>query len=151
VIEPVRGLAHLKRGPSPYRLPITSRPQHSCSQGGGRTTRAGPDWKDKAVSPEDAVTHIKSGMKIFVHGTAATPTPLLTALCKRLDLADVHLCHLHVSGDIPLADSSQSGRFFSTSLFTAPALRKPIEEGPADFMPIFLRDILRRSQPSSNL
>jgi 4-hydroxybutyrate CoA-transferase len=71
--------------------------------------RAVPDWKAKAVSPEDAVAHIKSGMKIFVHGAAATPTPLLTALCKRLDLEDVRLYHLHVSGDIPLADSSQSG------------------------------------------
>ena len=105
--------------------------------------RADTDWKAKSVSPEDAVTHIKSGMKIFIHGAAATPTPLLTALCNRQDLADVHLYHLHVSGDIPFADSSQEGRFFSTSLFTSPALRKPIEEGRADFMPIFLADIPR--------
>jgi len=105
--------------------------------------RADPDWKAKAVSPEDAVTQIKSGMKVFVHGAAATPTPLLAALCKRQDLADVRLYHLHVSGDIPFADSSHKGRFFSTSLFTGPALRKPIEEGRADFMPIFLADIPR--------
>ncbi|MBP1753458.1 MAG: 4-hydroxybutyrate coenzyme transferase [Geobacteraceae bacterium] len=105
--------------------------------------RADTDWKAKSVSPEDAVTHIKSGMKIFIHGAAATPTPLLTALCRRQDLADVRLYHLHLSGDIPFADSSQEGRFFSTSLFTSPALRKPIEEGRADFMPIFLADIPR--------
>jgi 4-hydroxybutyrate CoA-transferase len=105
--------------------------------------RADPDWKAKAVSPEDAVAHIKSGMKIFIHGAAATPTPLITALCNRQDLADVRLYHLHVSGDIPFADSSLEGRFFSTSLFTGPALRKPIEEGRADFMPIFLADIPR--------
>jgi acyl-CoA hydrolase len=48
-----------------------------------------------------------------------------------------------VSGDIPFADSSQKGRFFSTSLFVGPALREPIEEGRADFMPIFLADIPR--------
>jgi 4-hydroxybutyrate CoA-transferase len=105
--------------------------------------RADPNWKAKAVSPEDAVAHIQSGMKVFIHGAAATPTPLLAALCHRQDLADVQLYHLHVSGDIPFADSSQEGRFFSTSLFVSPALRKPIEEGRADFMPIFLADIPR--------
>ena len=105
--------------------------------------RADPDWKSKAVSPEDAVAHIKSGMKVFIHGAAATPTPLITALCKRQDLADVRLYHLHVSGDIPFTASSQEGRFFSISLFTGPALREPIEEGRADFMPIFLADVPR--------
>jgi len=105
--------------------------------------RADPDWKAKAVSPEDAVACIKSGMKVFIHGAAATPTPLLSALCKRQDLSDVRLYHLHVSGDIPFADPSQKGRFLSISLFTGQALRKPIEEGRADFMPIFLSDIPR--------
>jgi len=105
--------------------------------------KADPDWKAKAVSPEDAVAHITSGMKVFIHGAAATPTPLLAALCKRQDLADVRLYHLHVSGDIPFADPGQKGRFFSISLFTGQALRKPIEEGRADFMPIFLADIPR--------
>jgi 4-hydroxybutyrate CoA-transferase len=105
--------------------------------------RTDPDWKAKAMSPEDAIAHIQSGMKVFVHGAAATPTPLLTALCKRQDLADVHLYHLHVSGDIPFADSAQKGRFLSTSLFTGQALREPIAQGRADFMPIFLSDIPR--------
>ena len=62
--------------------------------------RADPDWKAKAVSPEDAVNHVKSGMKIFIHGAAATPTPLLKALSNRRDLEDVRLYHLHVSGVI---------------------------------------------------
>ena len=105
--------------------------------------RADPDWKAKALSPEDAVAHIKSGMKVFIHGAAATPTPLLKALCSRQELEDVRLYHLHVSGDIPFADPSHEGRFFSTSLFVGPALRKPVEEGRADFMPIFLADIPR--------
>jgi 4-hydroxybutyrate CoA-transferase len=104
---------------------------------------ANTDWKAKAVSPEDAVGRIKSGMRVFVHGAAATPAPLLTALCRRHDLADVLLYHAHLSGDIPFAHSSQKGRFFSTSLFVGPALRQPIEEGRADFMPIFLSDIPR--------
>ena len=102
-----------------------------------------PAWQSKAVSAEDAVADIQSGMKVFVHGAAATPTPLLNALCKRQNLENVNLYHLHLSGDVPFADPSQQGRFFSVSLFTGPAMRKPIQDGRADFMPIFLADIPR--------
>jgi 4-hydroxybutyrate CoA-transferase len=35
------------------------------------------------VSAEDAVSHVLSGMKVFTHGAAATPTPLIDALAKR--------------------------------------------------------------------
>ena len=105
--------------------------------------RLDPNWKSKAVSAEEAVAHIKNGMKVFIHGAAATPTPLIASLCKRPDLENVTLYHLHLLGDIPFASASQQGRFFSVSLFTGADLRKPIEEGRADFMPIFLGDIPR--------
>jgi 4-hydroxybutyrate CoA-transferase len=101
------------------------------------------NWKARAVSAEDAVAHIENGMKVFIHGAAATPTPLIVSLCQRQELENVYLYHLHLSGDILFADPRQQGRFFSVSLFTGPALRKPIEEGRADFMPIFLTDIPR--------
>ena len=103
--------------------------------------RLDPNWHSKAVNADDAVAYIKSGMKVFLHGAAATPTPLIAALCKQQDLENVFLYHLHVSGDIPFADPNLKGRFFSVSLFTSEALRRPIEEGRADFMPIFLADI----------
>ena len=105
--------------------------------------RLDPNWKSKAVSAEDAAAHIKNGMRVFIHGAAATPTPLIASLCKRPDLENVTLYHLHLLGDIPFASASQQGRFFSVSLFTGSDLRKPIEEGRADFMPIFLGDIPR--------
>jgi len=41
------------------------------------------------VTPEEAVAGLRSGMKIFVHGAAATPTPLLDAMARRSDLTDV--------------------------------------------------------------
>ncbi|MHC1726576.1 MAG: acetyl-CoA hydrolase/transferase family protein [Syntrophobacteraceae bacterium] len=101
------------------------------------------DWRSRILSPDDAVAPIKSCMKVFIHGAAATPTPLIAALCKRLELENVSLYHLHVAGDIPYADPIHQGRFLSISFFVGEALRKPIEEGRADFMPIFLADIPR--------
>jgi len=99
------------------------------------------DWTRKAVSAEDAVGLIQSGMNVFVHGASATPTPLLKAMVGRKDLEGVRLYHMHTAGETPFAEPACRGRFFSVSLFTGPALRKPIEEGRADFMPIFLSDI----------
>jgi len=99
------------------------------------------NWTRKAVSAEEAVGSIQSGMNVFVHGAAATPTPLLKAMVRRDGLEGVRLYHMHTSGDTPFVEPGCEGRFFSISLFTGPALRKPIEDGRADFMPIFLSDI----------
>ena len=99
------------------------------------------DWRQQAVSPEEALAQVESGMRLFIHGAAATPTPLLDALATRTDLQDVELWHLHTEGRVPFAETRHVGRFRSVSLFTGAALRQPIAEGRADFIPIFLSDI----------
>ena len=99
------------------------------------------DWAKKAVSAEEAVGLLQSGMNVFVHGAAATPTPLLKAMVGRSALEGVRLYHMHTAGETPFVEPGCEDRFFSVSLFTGAALRKPIEEGRADFMPIFLSDI----------
>lgn len=99
------------------------------------------DWKTKAQSPDEAVQMIKSGMRVFVHGASATPSPLLDALARRTDLSDITLYHLHTNGPAPFVDPTHAGRFFSISLFTGPAVRQAISEGRADYVPVFLSDI----------
>jgi len=92
-------------------------------------------------SSDEAVSCIESGMRVFVHGAAATPTPLLEALARRTDLSDVTLYHLHTGGPAPFVGEEHRGRFFSVSLFTGQPLREAIADGRADYMPIFLSDI----------
>jgi 4-hydroxybutyrate CoA-transferase len=99
------------------------------------------DWRAGAVPAPEALKRLQNGMRIFVHGASATPTPLLQALAERSDIDDVRLYHLHTSGPAPFAEPGVTGRLHSVSLFVGPALRKPIEEGRADFMPVFLSDI----------
>lgn len=89
----------------------------------------------------DALAPLKSGMNLFLHGTSATPTPLLEALCQRDDLKDITIYHLHLCGPVPFAQEKYRDRFRSVSLFTGPALRKPVNEGWADYVPVFLSDI----------
>ena len=99
------------------------------------------DWAARAVSPADAVSHIRSGMRVFVHGAAATPHPLLQALCNRTDLEGVTLYHLHTDGPAPWTDAVQHGRIRAVALFTGPSMREPVNAGRADYVPIFLSDV----------
>jgi acyl-CoA hydrolase len=99
------------------------------------------DWQRLSVTPEEAIAGLRSGARVFIHGASATPSTLVDAMVARTDLSNLTLYHLHTSGPSPFAAKDQSGRVRSVSLFTGPALREPIEEGRADFMPIFLSDI----------
>ena len=95
----------------------------------------------RAVPADEALALVTSGMRIFVHGAAATPSHLLEALAQRPDLSDVSLYHLHTSGPAPFAAPTHAGRFRSLSLFTGAPLRDAVAEGRADFVPVFLSDI----------
>jgi acyl-CoA hydrolase len=100
-----------------------------------------PNWRNKAVSASEAVRCVKSGDRVFVHGAAATPTALLEAACARADLESVELYHLHTNGPAPFADPAVAKRLHSNSLFIGPPLRAAVDDGRADFVPIFLSDI----------
>lgn len=89
----------------------------------------------------DVVSHLRSGMTVFLHGACATPTTLVEAMAARTDLRDVKLYHLHTAGPAPFADPGREAEFRSVSLFTGAPLRGPIADGRADFVPIFLSDI----------
>ncbi len=99
------------------------------------------ELKARAVSAADAVKRLKSGMNVFIHGAAATPTPLVEALSARRDLENVRLYHLHTNGPAPFAEVGREKEFRSISLFTGGPLRAAVGEGRADFVPIFLSDI----------
>lgn len=97
--------------------------------------------QSKLMSPEEAVSGLKSGMNIFVHGAAATPTPLLEAMCRRNDLCDITLFHMHTEGPAPFLEPECRDRMRSVSLFTGQPARHGVQEGFADFIPVFLSDI----------
>src|SRR5262245_9518317 len=99
------------------------------------------EWATRGVSASDALSIVTSGMRLFVHGAAATPTPLLDALAARADLEAVTLYHLHTSGPAPFVSPDCRGRLRSVSVFAGSPVRDAIEHGDADFIPIFLSDI----------
>jgi 4-hydroxybutyrate CoA-transferase len=100
------------------------------------------DYKKKLVTAEEAVSAIKSGDRVYISGNAATPYALMHALAKRRDeLEDVELVHVLLMGEDPLSRPEMEGHFRHNSLFVGPADRKAINEGRADYIPIFLHQI----------
>jgi acyl-CoA hydrolase len=98
-------------------------------------------WSARAVSAADAVSHVPSGARVFVHGAAATPIPLLDALAARRDLEGVRLYHLHTQGTASCFAPEVTGRLRSVSMFVGGDARGAVADGRADFMPVFLSDI----------
>jgi 4-hydroxybutyrate CoA-transferase len=102
----------------------------------------GQDGNERYIveSAAEAIAPLRDGMRLFVHGAAATPTPLLEALAAS-PLTNITLYHLHLDGPLPFTAPGIRERFRSVSLFTGPGLREPISQGYADYVPVFLSDI----------
>jgi 4-hydroxybutyrate CoA-transferase len=99
-------------------------------------------YKKKLVSAEEVVSVVKSSDRVYISGNAATPYVLMKALAARKDeLKDVELVHVLLLGEDPLSKPEMEGHFRHNSLFVGPADRKAINEGRADYVPIFLHQI----------
>ena len=100
------------------------------------------DYKKRLCPPEEAVSVIKSHERVYISGNAATPYVLMKALARRKDeLHSVELVHVLLLGEDPLSTPDMEGHFRHNSLFVGPADRKAINEGRADYVPIFLHEI----------
>ena len=98
----------------------------------------------KIVSPSEAVASIRSGDQVYVHCAAAAPSALLDALTARAaDLRDVGMVHLHTEGPGPHLAPEMAGHFRHRALFVGPNARRAINEGRADYVPVFLSDVPR--------
>jgi len=100
------------------------------------------EYKKKLVSAKEAVSSIKSGERVYISGNAATPYALMKALASRKEeLKDIELVHVLLVGEDPLSSPEMFGHFRHNSLFVGPADRQAINEGRADYIPIFLHQI----------
>jgi len=99
------------------------------------------DYQSKAVPGAEVARRIQRGDRVFVQGAAATPMALLDALVDRADVSGVRLYHLHLEGAARLFEAGVNERLRSVSFFAGASARGAIEQGQADYMPVFLSDI----------
>src|SRR3954463_15633778 len=98
----------------------------------------------RVVTPAEAAAGIQSRDQIYLHCAAATPSVLLDALVARSDeLHDVSVVHLHIEGPGPHLRPEMAGHFRHRALFIGPNARLAVNEGRADYVPVFLSDVPR--------
>lgn len=100
------------------------------------------DYRNKLVSAEKAVSTIKSGDTVFTSGNSATPYLLMNALADMADgLRNATVTHVLLLGNDPLSRPGMEKSFRHNSLFVGPADRVAVNEGRADYVPVFLNEI----------
>lgn len=94
------------------------------------------------VSAKRALSVVRSGHRVFVQGSAQTPLFLLRELAKRApELREVELTFITVQGDIEVDKPEYADSFHINCMFVSQSVRKAVNEGRADFIPVFLSDI----------
>lgn len=91
---------------------------------------------------EEAVKLIQPGQRVFIHGGAATPHYLLQKLAERSsELWNVELVSISLQGNAILAEKKYKGSFRMNSLFVSRNIREAVNNGRADYVPVFLSEI----------
>jgi len=96
----------------------------------------------KYLNGEDAVKAIKPGDRVYIHGGAATPHYLLKKLAERsAELWNVELVSISLQGQAIVTDPQYQNSFRMNSLFVSECVRGAVNDGRADYVPIFLSEI----------
>ena len=94
------------------------------------------------ISAEEAVKLVKSGDRVFLHGSAATPLHVLNTLLKRKDeIKDVELVSISMFGDIEWKEPGVTDSFYLNSLFVSTNIREWANSSRGRYVPIFLSEI----------
>ncbi len=106
----------------------------------------------QTLAADAAVQRITSGNRVYVHGGAATPHHLLDALVARApELEGVELVHMHTDGPARYTERGMERSFRHNALFIGPNTREAVQEGRADYTPVFLSEIPALFRPGGPL
>ena len=93
-------------------------------------------------SAKDAVKIVKSGNRVFIHGSAATPVHLIKALQNRHDeIENIELVSITNLGEINFDKPEYRKSFFFNSLFVSANTRSVVNSDDGDYVPVFLSQI----------
>lgn len=99
-------------------------------------------YRRKRCSADEAVQHIREGNTVYIHPGCAAPEQLVRAMVRRApQLRDVKVIHLLTAGSADYAKPEMSRHFRHVAFFAGANVRRAINEGRADFIPIFLGEI----------
>jgi len=102
------------------------------------------EFSAKLATAKDAIRLIPPGRRILIGSGAAQPLSLVQAMVSDgYHLADNEIVHMLTLGPAPYVAPELKDRFRHIAFFIGPNVRDAVQEGRADFMPVFLSDIPR--------
>lgn len=100
------------------------------------------DYRKKQMSPQEAVRAVSSGMRVYIHPGCAEPEALVEALIERAPFVrDVEIVHLLTLGRADYIRPEMAGHFRHNAMFIGGNVREAVNDGRADYTPIFLSQI----------
>jgi acyl-CoA hydrolase len=104
------------------------------------------DWQTryswKVSTAEEAIRAIPPGRRILIGSGAAEPARLVEAMVEHgSHLFGNEIVHLLTLGPAPYVAPGLQDRFRHTAFFIGANVREAVQEGRADFMPVFLSEI----------
>lgn len=100
------------------------------------------DWQSKIISAEEAAAKIQSGQRVFLTGNCSTPQWFTEALVLRYKEVDqVEIVQLLDLGPLNYITPDMAEHIRVNSVFISPNVRQAVNDGLADFTPVFLSEI----------
>ncbi len=99
-------------------------------------------YRSKLVTAQEAVSCVESGMRVYIHPGCAEPEALVEALIGRAAFVkDVEVMHLLTMGASPYCVPEMAAHFRHNALFVGGNVREAVNDGRADYTPIFLGEV----------
>jgi acetyl-CoA hydrolase len=106
-------------------------------------TSAQQIYQSRITTADQAVTAIKSGMRVFMTGNCSVPQILLAALVQRAPefTTPVEIAQLFTIGSADYVAPGLERYLRVNTLFTGANVRQAVNEGRADYTPCFLSEV----------
>jgi acyl-CoA hydrolase/GNAT superfamily N-acetyltransferase len=98
-------------------------------------------YPGKVQSAEAAIALVQAGQRVYVGSNAGEPQTLVEALSAREDLLDTEIVHILTLGVASYTEPRLGQRFRHNAYFIGPNVRAAVQEGRADYTPIFLSEL----------
>jgi len=100
------------------------------------------EYKKKLQTADEALACVQSGMRVYIQPGCAEPETLVEALMRRGPFVeDVEIVHMMTMGAAPYVAPEMAGHFRHNAMFIGGNVREAINEGRADYTPIYLSEI----------
>jgi len=101
-----------------------------------------PEYKKRLQTADEALRCVRSGTRVYIQPGCAEPEALVEALMRRApELYDVEIVHMMTMGCAPYVAPEMAGHFRHNAMFIGGNVREAINDGRADYTPIYLSEI----------